>query len=216
MRWPCKVCSAVLLTKGDLLKHYRLQHGTFGHGHSLPCLHIDCPCSFKSWNALRTHVSRYHVEVDSPSPDTALSFKCQVCGRLGFSTEKDYFEHLGHHLKNNETVECVFEGCNHQTNIYGTFAAHKSRKHTPHSLRNFKAAVLSARQVGQQNEGLINFEVPGEEDNNDDSGEGTSSGVECHQEQEDPNNTIVEHLASFFLKLESVHNVSNRCIAELV
>ena len=42
--------------------------------------------------------------------------------------------HIRHHLKNNETVTCVFKGCEYKSNVYSTFNSHKSRKHSLHSL----------------------------------------------------------------------------------
>lgn len=45
-------------------------------------------------------------------------------------------------IKKHETVICVFQNCNFRTNIYGTFASHRSRKHTPHSLHDFKADII--------------------------------------------------------------------------
>lgn len=40
-------------------------------------------------------------------------------------------------------MTCVFENCHFKTNIYGTFASHKTRKDTPHSLDEFKAGKIS-------------------------------------------------------------------------
>ena len=142
MSWPCKRCSEILPTRSDILKHYRLHHGTFGHNHSLPCIYLECPCSFKTWSSLHTHLSRCHVESQSQRAEAILSFTCLVCRTPGFPTEKEYFEHVGHHLKSNETVECMFKVCNFQTNINGTFKAHKNRKHTPHTVSDFKGTVL--------------------------------------------------------------------------
>ncbi len=114
MGWPCKLCSAVVPAKTDILKHYRLHHGTFGHSHAFPCIHIDCPCSFKNWSSFRCHLSRQHPAVDSlNSPQVTIFFTCLLCQKSGFPSEKEFFEHIGHHLKNNETVKCVFAGfCN--------------------------------------------------------------------------------------------------------
>lgn len=149
MSWSCKVCHYILSSKANLLKHYRLQHDTFQRNHSLPCPHSDCPCSFKLWGALRTHLSRYHAVEPSLKPGEVLSFTCHLCGSHSHSTEKEYFEHIGCHLKNHETVQCVFSSCDFQTNIYGTFASHKSRKHTPHLLTDFKAEVIRRQDLDQ-------------------------------------------------------------------
>lgn len=62
--------------------------------------------------------------------------------RVYFDSEKQYFEHLGSHLRWFEKVLCVFKNCNFSTNIYSTFATHRRRKHTWHSLDDFKTEVL--------------------------------------------------------------------------
>ena len=58
------------------------------------------------------------------------------------NTEKQYFEHLGTHLKKHKTVNCVFKDSDYSTNIYSTFASHKSRKHNPHCIEDFKNTVF--------------------------------------------------------------------------
>lgn len=58
--WRCKTYTFVASTKGALPKHYQVKHGTFGHEYSVPCLHLDCPCSFKTWGGLSTHLYRSH------------------------------------------------------------------------------------------------------------------------------------------------------------
>lgn len=79
MGWQCKICKALSATKGNLLKHYRLQHATFGRGLSQPCLCDRCPCTFKTQSALRTHLSRYHAPEESLQPGIISAFKCLVC-----------------------------------------------------------------------------------------------------------------------------------------
>lgn len=142
MGWNCKICKCLCTTKGTLLKHYRLHHATFGRGQSQPCLYEGCPCSFKTQSALRTHLSRYHAAEDCPQ--TAF-FNCLVCKACS-STEKDYYQHLGNHLKSHETVFCVFKGCNFRTNIYNTFLKHTSRRHNSCSLSDFKVEVHRSHQ----------------------------------------------------------------------
>lgn len=128
MRWQCKTCGFRATTRGDLLTHYRLQHRTLETGNSVPCLIHDCPCSFKTLSALRTHLSRYHPEDEARRPEVVVCFSCLICSSK-HPTKKEYFLHLGNHLRRHETVECVFTGCTFKTNIYATFFSHKSRKH---------------------------------------------------------------------------------------
>ena len=39
-------------------------------------------------------------------------------------------------------LNCVFKNCVFKTNVYGTFSSHRSRKHKPHSLEDFKEDIL--------------------------------------------------------------------------
>lgn len=202
MRWQCKICGFRATTRGDLLQHYRLHHRTFEVGNSVPCLDYDCPCSFKTLSALRTHLSRYHAEDEANRPGVVLTFTCVICSAK-YPTEKEYFQHLGNHLRSHETVECVFVGCTFKTNIYGTFFTHKSRKHNPHSLEDFKPDVTGEHQP-----------LPSETDHlvSDDSDhENTSVNPPV-----DISNEIHQRIGSLLLKLESVHNVSGKCIDDLV
>lgn len=142
MKWICKFCSTVISAKADLLKHYRLQRDCLGRHRSLPCIFPDCPCSFKTLNSIRSHLKRHHASCDVQTPADNFSFLCQHCASITFSTEAEFFTHLRHHLKKQETVDCVFNQCDFRTNVYGTFAAHKSRKHMPHCVTDFKPQVL--------------------------------------------------------------------------
>ena len=45
MGWQCKLCTFVASSKGGLIKHYRLKHRHLGHGHFLPCIHLNNPLS---------------------------------------------------------------------------------------------------------------------------------------------------------------------------
>lgn len=205
MGWQCKLCKFVASSKGELLKHYRLKHGHFGRGNVLPCIHLNCPCSFKTWSALRSHLYRAHNSEDTQSPQNA--FKCKICDSC-FQNTKNYFQHINSHLKRLETIECVFEGCEFQTNIYGTYATHKSRKHPSYACNDFKAEVIvkCLSNSVEQNE-LPVLESVGELD--------STVGLDS-EESEDDTGVLEKLIGSLFLKLESVYNVSGKCIDDLV
>ena len=141
MEWQCKLCKFVASSKGGLLKHYRLRHGHFGCGHLLPCINLNCSCSFKTWSSLRSHLTRAHKSEETESQQDVIAFKCKICDSK-FPNTKDYFHHINSHLKRLETIVCVFDGCEFKTNIYGTYATHRSRKHQSHSCDDFKADVI--------------------------------------------------------------------------
>lgn len=201
MRWACKNCNFSASKRLELLKHYRLKHLHTGQGRSLPCLYSDCPCSFKGWGALRTHLSRDHTQTEQLGQ--IVSFSCLVCNSYSFHTERQYFEHLGAHLKKHETVHCVFKDCDYSTNIYSTFASHKSRKHNPHCLEDFKHTVFQtySNQATEDSSWLV------------DESEVTSDET---LEGEDLVKVIVDQLGSLLLKLDCIFNVPSRCIDEIV
>lgn len=148
-------------------------------------------------------MSRDHPE--SEQSGKIVSFKCLVCNLCNFHTEKQYFEHLGSHLKKHETIQCVFKGCSYSTYVYTTFASHKSRKHTPHCLEDFKETILQTfpSQATDDDSSLV--------DETDISSNETIVG-----EGEDLVKVIVDELASLLLKLDCIFNVPSRCIDEII
>lgn len=105
--------------KSSASKYYKLHHNHGGQ--PLPCLYHDCFSSFKTWGSLRSHLSRNHSQESMERVQSAeiLSFTCKCCGASTILTEREFFEHIGQHLKKNEN-------CNFSTNIHGTFASHRS------------------------------------------------------------------------------------------
>lgn len=119
------------------------------------------------------------------------------------------FVHLSHHLKKYETVVCVFKNCDFGTNIHGTFASHKSKKHTPHTLQDFKDDVLKMTCASSPNaDDHSDMEVQDVEFSVTDDGDG--------DDIKDLPNLLEKRLALLFLKLEIIFNVSNRCIDDVI
>lgn len=207
MKWICKFCSAVISTKAGLLKHYRLQHDCLGRHRSLPCVFPDCPCSFKTLNSIRSHLKRYHAPCDVQTPADNFSFLCQHCASVTFSTEAEFFTHLRQHLKKHETVDCVFNQCDFRTNVYGTFAGHKSKKHMPHCVTDFKPQILrSSLDYACGHSSSITHEEESEQE----------SSLPLRAESEPLPDLMVKKIGSVLLKLESLFHVSGKCIDQLV
>ncbi|XP_034051009.1 uncharacterized protein LOC117531911 isoform X2 [Thalassophryne amazonica] len=119
----CRFCKFTSSSQETLLKHFRLHHGQGAHW---PCIHTDCVCVFKTSGALRSHLSRSHSVVKIHKNST---FQCELCDFKEICSEKTFWNHLGHHLKNQETVQCPFLRCTFKTNIRPTFSSHRSRNH---------------------------------------------------------------------------------------
>lgn len=132
MSWVCKLCTASFQSRTHLLTHIRLQHSHYSKVSPLPCLHKDCECSFYSFNALKTHLSRYHIgdsitqEAQNQKP---LVFICSICLFKQPFSDTTLFRHLRVHLKNHEVIECPYKNCQFKSNVYSSFNSHKSKNH---------------------------------------------------------------------------------------
>lgn len=139
--WQCKRCSIRESSRYKLLKHCRLHHH-YGPSQRYLCIYVNCPCTFKTWCGLKTHVYRCHSSHFKQTAVSSVTFRCELCDCGDLTTERDYFGHIGSHLRNSETVTCVFSGCSFKTNIFGTFYSHKKRKHHSDSLKDFKVGLV--------------------------------------------------------------------------
>ncbi|XP_049333152.1 uncharacterized protein LOC125804583 isoform X1 [Astyanax mexicanus] len=203
--WRCKDCGGDFTRRSELLKHYKLNHRHYGRGHTYPCTYLNCSCRLKTWNALLSHLSRNH-----PAQRTnALStFKCLVCGYNQLSGEREYFQHIFQHLKNKETVTCVFQNCEYKTNIYENFKSHKYRKHSG-TVNIFKPEICSVEESSASvTNDISDVESVGSIVNLDtDLGIGVAENLE---------KDIELKIASILLKLENVYLVSNAAVDELL
>ena len=64
LQWTCKYCTFCAEKRGYLLKHYHLKHGCHTRISPLPCLHKECLCTFKSFNALKVHLTTWRTQND--------------------------------------------------------------------------------------------------------------------------------------------------------
>lgn len=140
--WKCKDCDHSYSRRSELLRYYKLDHQHYGRGHAYPCTYENCLCTCKTWKALLTHLSKSHPAKESSQKDNFSPFKCHNCNNNQLSTETDYFKHIGAHLKNHESVKCMFADCSYKIHLYGAFRTHKWRKHTPHTIHDFKPGIV--------------------------------------------------------------------------
>lgn len=209
--WRCKDCNVSLSSRLELLKHIRLQHR---HRQRYPCPHTTCPCTFKTWNAVHIHLSRVHPQQKSQELLELSTFSCHLCTCNDLPTEKDYFVHIGTHLRSNETVACMFEGCSFQTNVYATFHSHKNRKHNPHTLKDFKLGVITITGVSQESSDNPEEETPDQDDFAVETEHAcSSSDVDVMKKLPE---VIEQNLAAALLKLEHFAHVPGTKIDEFL
>lgn len=199
-----KFCKFASSCQETLLKHCRLRHGK---GAYWPCIHTDCVCVFKTPGTLRSHLSRSHTTLKIHEN---LTFQCELCDFKEICSEKTFLNHLGHHLKNRETVQCPFLRCTFKTNTRSTFSSHRSRNHKTCTLKDFQTIERADTEYEANN---------GEES---DCEAGTSS---QHSVRPDEVEEIVEHvdsetlkhkLASLFLYMQTVLHVSRGATQTIV
>lgn len=138
--WSCKGCTETVSSRSKLLHHYRLKHPHFGRRSHFPCTYLHCPCTFKTWNALIVHQNKIHST--GVTTKKKAIFSCHLCECNDLASERDYFAHIYAHLKRNETLTCMFLGCNFKTNIYCTFKSHKNCKHRHYTPGDFKLGIV--------------------------------------------------------------------------
>lgn len=142
MKWTCKYCIFDSTKRKIIIQHYKLKHGHHGRTCPLPCIYQDCVCSFRTQATLIRHLHTHHAK----SVDHVNSrVKCNLCSFSEACNLKQYFSHLGIHLKNNENVQCPFEDCSFQTCVFSTFAAHRSKRHHSQNTGHFKAELISCQ-----------------------------------------------------------------------
>lgn len=93
------------------------------------------------------------------------------------------------------------------------WATHKHWKHTPHTSQDFKVGIICQRQLTGSEEPL---DCEASAESNDHSSANYEVSTKCTVWQRWKQCCCRVYIASLLLKLESVHNVSVRCIDEMV
>lgn len=220
MQWKCKYCFFSCEKRALLLKHYRIKHGSYARTTPFPCLHADCLCSFKSFNALKVHLTRSHSQHDgeqtSVSKESQLIFHCPLCEFKEPCTESEFFTHLRQHLKRNEKVQCPFNDCNFESRIYSTFNAHKCKEHQLSSQRKLKPSIA----VEIQN---LAAELPQDVAQNTSYHESMDSTEFGENEKDDQTqnldhlqNQLERNLGLLFLKMQTILHISDSAVQEVI
>lgn len=209
--WKCKECFLELTSRYLLLQHFRQTHGHFRGSCRFPCPYADCPCTFNTWNKLLNHTYKSHAKQLSQKPLEVSTFQCHVCSCSEIATERDFFHHLNRHLKQNETVPCVFSGCTFKTNIYSTFNTHKNRKHNQYSLTDFQATVICRNDNLHQLDHSADGQTDSIDTDNDHDALSCSGVAELHQ-----TNFIEEKIACILLRLENIVHTPKTVIDEVL
>nr|XP_032833101.1 uncharacterized protein LOC116955880 [Petromyzon marinus] len=212
--WLCRDCGSSHISRSKLLKHFRLVHGQYGHRHAYPCAYSYCPCTFKTWNALRSHLCRSHGSEQQPQKQNSsesTKINCHVCGVTDIPSVNDYILHINKHLRSHETVSCMFKDCSFKSNVYSTFKSHKRQKHCQCSLTDFKEGIVKTQEVrGLSDDTFSNEEI------NTSTLEEDSSCIDTGEVPENLPKLVELKFASLLLKPENHYHVPGTAVDELL
>lgn len=216
MDWKCKLCAVTSDTREQLFKHYRLNHSIYSKVSPLPCLYESCICTFKSFNALKIHLSRIHNEpsktgASQGAQEALVFFTCPLCKLKQPFSETALFSHLRKHLKNHENVACPYKNCSYLTNVYSSFNTHKSRAHTG-SLDICDDLVSTENSSPVESTGELALEDVNEEHLEALAFPEVDSVCDTRQLRAQ----LHKNLSSLFLKMESILHVSEMASQEIV
>lgn len=203
----CGFCGFLSSSQEDLLRHHRLRHRRGSHW---PCIYSDCVCTFKTPGALKSHLTRSHCR--TVRRQVTSSFFCELCEFKETCTERTFFTHLGHHLKNQHTVHCPFLRCEFKTNNLKTFSSHRSRKH-----KNAKDIRTCLRVHSENETCAIDTHIVDQPLDNFVEVEASQSGSSNNGGEEYVEAETLEHkIASLFLCMQSVLHVSKSALQKIV
>uniref|UniRef100_A0A8C7WUQ7 C2H2-type domain-containing protein n=1 Tax=Oryzias sinensis TaxID=183150 RepID=A0A8C7WUQ7_9TELE len=213
MLWKCKYCPLNCEKRAQLFKHYRLKHGSYARTEPFPCLYQECPCTFKSLNALKVHLSRLHTKTVDQQPDAPVKFCCLSCGFAESCSQTDYLTHLHTaHLKVNHKVRCPYKDCNFETSIYSTFKAHKSKVHHDQNWKSFKSEIIGLDNVSDDNDAAQD-----QMSHADDMDDLEDVSVEASEnELRDLEKQLEHNLASLLLKMQTVLHIPESSVQEVI
>ena len=216
MIWKCKYCEFNCDQRGQILKHYRIKHGSYSRNEPFPCPHQDCLCTFRSFGTLRTHMSRFHIETPSLQPaPRAVKLRCLLCEFLEPCNDATYFTHLrSRHLRDNQKVQCPFKGCTFESSVYSTFNAHKSKVHRDMTWTTFKSEIVVSTETEDDKcsdcDDTLEINVVDTAGNLDDDNE--TPEAESQHLWED----LEHNLAALFLKMQTVLHVPEKSVQEVI
>ena len=122
------------------------------------------------------------------------------------ATEYDFLLHINQHLKRNEQVSCMFDGCSYITNINSSFRTHKWRKHQSCTVNDFKSGIIVTSSLSSNPSDSLNSDL----------NEEVQLDEPITDESRDLENTFELKLASLLLKLEHSYLVSSTAVNELL
>lgn len=152
------------------------------------------------------HQSQPNGAHESQSSVVTHRLQCELCDFSEPCTIKQYFAHLGAHLKSKETVNCPFVQCQFKSSVYSTFTGHKCRYHCNSGLNNIKPELICDHSPAETSEEQIGDVVSVDYDNT----------PNYDDDNEDYGESVSYRLASLLLRMQTILHVSKSATQEIV
>uniref|UniRef100_A0A9J7XWE9 Histone H2B n=1 Tax=Cyprinus carpio carpio TaxID=630221 RepID=A0A9J7XWE9_CYPCA len=128
MFFKCKQCCFSSDTIPRYVKHVKVHRNRANFRY--PRGISKCPCNFKTFCALQTHMYRNHSKPKPARSQKCVDLNCQVeeC-TFKSSHLSSLCEHLNMHIRDGEKIVCPISTCQKLFSVRSSFTSHLSRKH---------------------------------------------------------------------------------------
>lgn len=165
----------------------------------------DCLYTFKSFNALKVHLSMWHAQKDE-GKGRKITFLCQLCDFVEPCNEVDFFTHLRRHLKLKQKVSCPYQGCNFKSNIYSTFNANRRKE--------LDSEMIIKSQIVSEN--VSEEPWTNRPEDSDSDAVDTAFRLTSDKNVEDLERQLEHNVAALFLKMTSIFNNSETALQDVI
>lgn len=125
----CRLCNFTTTLLHTFLKHAKSHRNVANFWYA--CGVPNCPCSFKKFQSLKSHMYRHH-HAKAQSQASALpqdvEMSCQVAGCTFHCADfSSQCAHLRRHIADGRVVNCPYTVCTKKFGIRSSFSSHLSR-----------------------------------------------------------------------------------------
>jgi hypothetical protein len=210
------------------VSHYKLHSNV--PNLTIPCGFRKCSRCFRTYGALKTHVTRYHDKLKNQTCSQNCSdhsFCCSVlfCKQICSSLD-EFLRHIKDHIKSKTTITCPFNKCGKQFAgiTVSTFNSHVSRSH-----RNWTGTCIDVKYYlnkddssldkvndplsGSDEPQLDNYGTSADFVSLDHSDDEVSASPLTNNEME---NLLLEKVALFTMKMQVKHHVPSSVVQTII
>lgn len=143
----CELCSFTTTVLKDYVEHYKLHSNV--HNVSFPCGRPSCSRRLKSYEALKSHVSRDHkfIQKKPHGPVDRINLKCSLTScSIILSDLPNLIGHIKEHMESDIKMAYPIVPCNRSYDKVSSFSSHLTRIHWD-AMNTLKTAAIGEMYV---------------------------------------------------------------------